>query len=459
MKKSMSAMTKNTMSEFRGAAIQGMVERAVRTIQVVDIHTHLYDPGMGDLLLWGIDDLLVYHYLVSEAFRYMTIPYDKFWSLPKPRQAELIWHELFQEHSPVSEACRGVLTVLHRLGLDPREKDLPALRKWFEDWDVEAYTTHCMELAGVSRIYMTNSPFDPVELPYWVKGWIRDNRFVAALRIDPLLLHWDQAGPKLAEWGYDVGGGFSAKTMSEIKRFLEYWVDTMEAQYLMCSFPPDFEYPGLSDAARLLDGAILPFCRDRGLPFALMLGVKRNVNPGLRLAGDGVGRSDLSALENLCAAHPENKFLVTLLSRENQHEACVIARKFRNLHLFGCWWFTNVPSQIEEILRMRLELLGWSFTAQHSDSRVLDQIIYKWDHTREILIKVLTDKYMDLARSGWEPTWKEVQRDVHQILGGGFEAFCGIKGSGVEASYPEGETPPGSSASSDSESQKLEGRE
>ena len=23
---------------------------------------------------------------------------------------------------------------------------------------------------------------------------------------------------------------------------------------------------------------------------------------------------------------------------------CVTARKFRNLHVFGCWWFMNVPS-------------------------------------------------------------------------------------------------------------------
>jgi hypothetical protein len=31
-----------------------------------------------------------------------------------------------------------------------------------------------------------------------------------------------------------------------------------------------------------------------------------------------------------------------MLSRENQHELCVVARKFRNVHIFGCWWFTNI---------------------------------------------------------------------------------------------------------------------
>ena len=47
------------------------VEAIVASTPVFDIHTHLYDPAFGPLLLWGIDELLVYHYLVAEAFRYL----------------------------------------------------------------------------------------------------------------------------------------------------------------------------------------------------------------------------------------------------------------------------------------------------------------------------------------------------------------------------------------------------
>jgi hypothetical protein len=114
-----------------------------------------------------------------------------------------------------------------------------------------------------------------------------------------------------------------------------------------------------------------------------------------------------------------------VLSRESQHELCVIARKFRNLHVFGCWWFTNIPSVIEEMTRMRLDLIGMSFTAQHSDARVLDQIIYKWDHSREIIAKVLTEKYLNLAATGWEPSGAEIQRDVEGLFGGSFRRFLG----------------------------------
>jgi len=410
-------------TDFRRTALTALIERTVAATPVFDIHTHLYDVSFGDLLLWGIDDLLVYHYLTAETFRHLEISYERFWSLSKAEQAELIWQTLFLEHGPLSEACRGVLTTLHRLGLDVQRRDLPALRKWFAAWPVGTYVTRCLELANLKALYMTNSPFDDLERPIWQQGVLRDERFQAALRIDPLVVAWPEAAPRLAGWGYNVGEGLSAPTISEIRRFLADWTRRMEARYVMVSLGPEFSYPSDSECAKVLEQALLPHCRDFGLPLALMLGVRRAVNPRLRLAGDGVGRSDLTALSNLCDAFPQNKFLVTVLSRENQHELCVLARKFRNLHVFGCWWFTNVPSLVAEITRLRLELLGPSFTAQHSDARVLDQLVYKWDHTRRIVAGVLAEKYADLTLAGWEASAAEIQRDVCDLFGGAFERF------------------------------------
>jgi len=84
-----------TASEPNRAAQARRVERIVANTPVFDIHTHLYDPAFKDLLLWGIDELLVYHYLVAEAFRYLDVPYEQFWTLSRARQAELIWNAWF----------------------------------------------------------------------------------------------------------------------------------------------------------------------------------------------------------------------------------------------------------------------------------------------------------------------------------------------------------------------------
>ena len=137
------------------------------------------------------------------------------------------------------------------------------------------------------------------------------------------------------------------------------------------------------------------------------------------------GSGKTTVLAHLCRDFPDAKFLVTLLSRENQHELCVAARKFGNLMPFGCWWFLNVPSIIEEMTRERLELLGTSFIPQHSDARVLDQLIYKWRHSRHVLAKVLTDKYTDLAQTGYDVTPRQIQRDVALLLRDNFRQFVG----------------------------------
>ena len=405
------------------ASLRTLVEKTVANTPVYDIHTHLYDPAFGDLLLYGIDDLLVYHYLVAEAFRYFEIPYEQFWALSKQQQAAMIWDALFIQHSPISEACRGVLTTLNRLGLDVKKRDLPKLRKWFAAQKPGDYITRCMDAAKVERICMTNSPFDDQERAVWDQGFRRDERFTAALRIDPLLVTWPEAAARLQQWGYKVTTELTERTLGEVRRFLGDWAKRIDAQYVMVSLPPTFEYPAENYSSLLIERVVLPFCREAGLPFAMMPGVKRGVNPQLRLAGDGVARCNVAAYENIFSSHPDNTFLVTALPRENQYEFCVAARKFRNLHLFGCWWFTNIPFLIEEMTRMRFELLGLSVTPQHSDARVLDQIIYKWDHSRQIIAKVLVEKYSDIATVGWTPTKAEIQRDVKGLFGGTFEQF------------------------------------
>lgn len=402
------------------------VTRVLDTTPVHDIHTHLYDPAFGSLLLYGIDELLVYHYLVSEGFRHLDIPYDQFWAAGKETQADWIWRALFLEHSPVSESCRGVLTTLNALGLEARRQDLPSLRRWFAEQSPGAYLTRVLDLANVQSICMTNSPFDPEERPLWEQGFQRDPRFHAALRIDPLLVSWQTVVPQLRDWGYDVSAELNTRTADGVRRFLADWTERIGSRYCMVSLPPSFRFPASTETAWLIEHAVLPHCREQGQAFALMMGVKRAVNPQLRLAGDGVGLSDLMALQNLCAGFPDNKFLVTCLARENQHELVVLARKFRNLHPFGCWWFTNTPQLIEEITRLRLELLGTSFTPQHSDARVLEHVIYKWRHSRAILAKCLAERYLDLERAGWQVSELEIRRDCGELLGGAFGKFSGL---------------------------------
>ena len=400
------------------------VIEAVESQQVIDIHTHLFSPDFGGLLLWGVDELITYHYLIAEVFRSADISYEKFWAMTKTKQADLIWQTLFINNSPISESCRGVVTTLKELGLDLASRDLQDYREYFARQKVEDFIDIVFDVAKVKSVVMTNDPFDSMEQPIWLAGRKGDPRFRAALRIDPILNDYVDVGrDKLSGLGYETDLDLSEKSLGEIRRFLSDWINRMKPNYMAVSLPPEFQYPEDSRRGKVIKECILPISLEYNVPFALMIGVTRAVNPQLRMAGDGMAKTDLACLENLLRDNPSNKFLTTLLSRENQHELCVIARKFPNLMIFGCWWFMNNPSIIDEITRERLELLGLSIILQHSDARILDQLIYKWKHSRQIISKVLIDKYQDLLDSGWIITQDEIGRDVAALLGGNFAGF------------------------------------
>lgn len=407
-------------------ALIGNVRQAVADTVITDIHTHLFPPSHGELLLWGVDELLTYHYLVAELFTVAPreLTPEKFWTLPKSQQAELIWQHLFINRGPMSEARRGVLTTLNALGLDTAKRDLPGIRRWFAEQNVEDYLRQVFELANLNVAVMTNDPFVAEEVRHWEEARPIPARLRAALRIDTLILDWPKAAKALKAQGYKVKKDPDAKSYDEARRFLADWAKTFRPVYMAASLPPEFAYPAKNLPAKVVKKVILPAAEELNLPMAMMIGVRKRVNAALGDGGDAVGVADVTAVQNLCAENPKVKFLVTMLSRVNQHELTVCARKFGNLHLFGCWWFCNNPSIIDEMTRQRMELLGTAFTAQHSDARVLDQLIYKWSHTRALVADVLAEKYADLWRAGWRPTGEEVRRDVRAIFGGSFEAFC-----------------------------------
>ena len=411
--------------------LQTEVELAVCQTPVVDLHTHLYPPQFGALNLWGIDRLLTYHYLIAEYFRFgPDITPAEFFALPVPQQADRIWRTLFVENTPISEACRGVLTCLRNLGIDVSERNLGTIREAYADLasgaddPAAAFTDRVFQIANVREVVMTNDPFHPSERAFWLSKKERDPRYRAALRIDPLLLDWPAARAALGEMKYDIDADLTEKTVDAVRYFLHDWAKRTKPLYCAVSLPPSFRYPEPSHTTAAIEKCILPFAEECGIPFAMMIGVTRQVNPALDLAGDGAGRSDLSAVANLCAAYPQNRFMTTLLSRENQHELCVLARKFSNLLPFGCWWFTNVPSMIEEITRERTELLGFSYSPQHSDARVLDQLLYKWPHSRRVIAKVLVDYYTQLTQTGWNLHREEIRRDAEALLAGNFLKFA-----------------------------------
>jgi hypothetical protein len=403
--------------------LRAEVEIVVNSTPLMDAHTHLFPAEFEDLCLFGIDELLTYHYLTAETFRSARISYERFWSMSKSEQADIVWKTLFVDNTPTSEAAQGIISVLDAFGLDTRATDLKEARAFFNSQRLPDHIDQVFDIARINGVVMTNDPLDDKEYPFWVRGFAGDPRFQSSLRLDRLLNDWNRAAVALRHLGVLVNRDLDTATITTLRLFLQRCILLTKPVYMALSLPADFEFPSDDVRDRLLREVVLPTAKEQGLVMTLMIGVRRYVNPNLREAGDAMGRADVTAIERLCAQYPDVRFLVTFLSRENQHELCVTARKFNNLMPFGCWWFLNNPSIVSEIMRERLELLGQSFIPQHSDARVLEQLIYKWKHARRQIADALCISYEQLLHNGRAVTREEIARDVNRLFSGNFNQW------------------------------------
>src|SRR5258707_1958965 len=225
------------------AEIEGAVTHELASLSIIDVHTHLFTPALGALGLWGIDDLVTYHYLEAELFRSSSIQPEQYWALPKNAKADKIWQALFVENAPVSEATRGVVSVLHAFGLPTDSNDLREARAFFEARQIESHIANVFKIAGISEAVMTNDPLDPEEAPLWEKSNPAHTQFHAVLRLDRILNKWSDHWGVLAAKGYQVDANAPGRSMAEVRRFLTDWCARMKPVYMAVSLPDTFQFP------------------------------------------------------------------------------------------------------------------------------------------------------------------------------------------------------------------------
>ncbi|MDQ3130256.1 MAG: glucuronate isomerase, partial [Acidobacteriota bacterium] len=252
--------------------LRKQVDEILQETPIFDLHTHLFAPEFGELNLCGIDELLNYHYLIAEMFRFSSVTPDKFWQMNKKAQSDLIWQTLFVENTPLSEATRGVVSVLNTFGLDTRAKDLREAREFFAAQNRADFIERVLKTANVTDIGMTNDPLDEAEIKVWKSGAKIDLRFHAALRLDRILNGWTEAVPLINKQNYEVSTNLDERSISETRRFLDDWIARMKPLYLGVSLPDDFAYPEESTRGKLIKEAILPVCKEHNISLALMIG-------------------------------------------------------------------------------------------------------------------------------------------------------------------------------------------
>jgi hypothetical protein len=393
-------------------------ESSPQRLVVDDWHTHLLGPLAGSALsLHGVDHLLTYHYVRRKLFAGGHVSPQEFsgWDLEK--QGDFTWRTLFVDppSDGFDEGCHGVVVAMRELGLDPNASTLVEARQFYADTDAQAIQQRCLQLAGVNHVVGTQDVFNDAERDYYENGEWDEDRYYSAFRLDELVLHYPRAVAKLKSWGYGVDDDpGSAGSVAEIRRFITDWHGKLHhVVYGACSFPPTCRvHDTQTQEGTILHRAVLPVLAQLKLPFFMMPGPIRRLSPTWGDAGDGVGLCDMQPYQQLIQQHPQNAFFITPLHNANQYDASVLTCHFDNVIVVGHWWFNLHPGLVEADLRMRLEMTGARFIAFNSDARVMENLVPKWKRFRQILSKVVADKYLDLHRGGRQVTRAGIARTL-----------------------------------------------
>lgn len=381
--------------------IKFYIEKILSTVKIFDIHTHLYPERFKKFYKTGLVEVLNYHYLLAELFSLTKISPKKFYDLKSIDRAKIVWENLFLKKHPFSTATNGVLKILQSYEIKNTKQNFAKILDISKSLEFDE--ADIFKLSGVDKVVMTNNPFDQSEYKILVSN--KSSNYLPSIRIDDIF-----------EKNFKYKKIFKSNPIDQINKFdkniiifFDKIIKKTRPVYFALSTKNFEEFKHINFFKNFFK-----LLKDYNLPLMLLVGVKRKVNPLYGLAGDGLGNVDLEKLEEILLKFPNNKFLVTCLNENDQFPLTILSRKFQNLQIFGFWWFNNNPSIVKNILNQRLDLLGDDFIFQHSDARIIDQLIYKWYDFKNIYTDVMTKKYKKLLTLGYRLKVSELEEKIEQ---------------------------------------------
>jgi glucuronate isomerase len=282
------------------------------------------------------------------------------------------------------------------------------------DWEEQV-----LRKSNIEKVFLTNDFDDPLQ-------GFDTARYVPCLRTDDLVfrLHDPQVRQRLAKaTGVEVGDIASLKRA--VAALFEHFT-RHGARACAISLPPSFE-PGtaffalgddddpdvasaftgldepeardyLSDARELkVFWTLAEHCRQFDLPFDLMIGVNRKVYEKGVYQGQDLfdQRTSLIQYAELFNTFPEVTFCISVLSSGQNQELASYSWIFPNVVTNGHWWYSNIPTYIEQDARARLQAVPKTKQiAYYSDMYKLEFGLPKFNMYRRILAKILAEDFV-----------------------------------------------------------------
>ncbi len=161
------------------AELRQAVRDAVRDASAADIFTRLTIQSLWDTERRGIDLLLTSPALLREAEVYRDI---RLASDSLTERADAVFSALFVERSPVSAYAQAALWSLKKLGLNPGDRDLSAIRSEYRARPAGTRAADVLDAAGLSYVAVQVGLFESVAAPVSDV----DERFRISIGLDAL---------------------------------------------------------------------------------------------------------------------------------------------------------------------------------------------------------------------------------------------------------------------------------
>lgn len=391
-----------------------MVWDAVHGVPGVDLGVAFRPPGSAAQGPSGVDALLTSPGIVDEfrrrrAFeRSGDVPDAGLDSLAPNELADLVWRQLFLDHSPLSEPARTVLTSLGMLGFDPSSRDLWPHReasaalsreeiaaKAFRAANVELalYPVDCFDVEGGGGGAGTNQPLRP----YLELGGLFGDRKAASKALKRLGF---KVKPKVDEFG-----------LLETRRFLAARVETVAPVALAIGDSRRLFDAVNDDLAPLFFELTLPICLETGLPLVLEV--------------EGSWWS-MRAFERMWSDAPEVKRVLIPKGRIALAESIPLAAEHPHVLLCGPAGPNSFGRDFGEFVHAGMETLGLAFHPCRSGATAVEELAGRWAHMRWLVGEAMIRRYAELRRTGWSVSEAEVRRDAAALLGGNARKFLGV---------------------------------
>lgn len=408
------------MAEFTDET-KNLIWSLVHTTPAVDARVFAEAPGLTHPGVSGIDALLTTPEILAEFFRRRALgrpavgagdpgayaEHEAYvLSLTRGELADIVWRQLFVDHSPASEPARIVLTTMGMFGLDVSSGDLRLLREQYAAIPAEERLKKSLELANVELIL---HPVESMSVEEHCAGRTQHPAFRPVLYVNELLEDWKESARKLRLEGFGVKAKVDEFTPLELRRYLGAEIARLKPTGVGLDWPDGKHAPGDNCIGRLVREAVLPLCREHGLTVFLSTAAMR------------IG--DLSPLWRECQ---EVRFLLFPGREEAFYPATLEAARNRNVMLCGPDQPLSYPRIMEGFTGLRLENLGSGFHACHSGADAVEEMVGCWAHQRWTLGKALIRHYMDLWRTGWVYDEAALKRDIAALLGGNLRRFVGL---------------------------------